>query len=441
MSDFSRVAWTEGMFLRPQHFQQQERSILNVFSSTLEKCNPFFWGIYDVEIDESLLKLSQFGIINLNAQMQDGSSIEIPQKDSCPSPLKIDKMTSDKVVCLAIPADITNGLNLSDSTSEKVTRFSFSDHEAVDNTVGYESHEVIQIAKYNIELKLDDDSLSGYLTVPIARIREVDEDGIIILDETFIPPTLNVQRNKNIKRYISEIRAAIKIRADSLANRLGRGQGTANSIIDFLMLQVLNRYEPLFVHLERTDGTHPESVFKLMSSLVGEMATFSSNNKRPTSFPDYQHEQLSSVFDKLIKILSQYMSTVLEQTAQQIAIEAAQYGIKVAKVEDKQLFENATFILSVKANISVEELRQRFPSQIKIGPVEHIRDLVNNQLTGIAISSLPVAPRQIPYNAGYHYFELEKSSSYWDRLTASGGIALHLSGRYPELDIQLWAIK
>ncbi|UXI02680.1 type VI secretion system baseplate subunit TssK [Photobacterium sp. TY1-4] len=441
MSDFSRVAWTEGMFLRPQHFQQQERAFLSELASTLEKSKPYYWGVYNIIIDESLLNLSQFGIITLSAQMQDGVSISLPKKDALPSPLKIEKNTRDKTVYLAIPADKSNGLNLSDLNSTKVTRFHFEDHEIVDNSVGSEASEIIQVTKYSLELTTDENSLSGYVVLPIARIKEVDDDGKVVLDDKFIPPTINSQSNSNIKRFIHDLRSVVKLRADSIASRLGQGQGTSNSIIDFLMLQALNRYEPLLIHLEQTNGTHPEEIFRIICSMSGEMATFSSHNKRPPILPVYQHDELTTVFGSLMLVVNQYMSTVLEQTALQLNIESAKYGIKVVTVPDKTLFDSGVFVLSVKADISVEELRKRFPAQIKIGPVEHIRDLVNNQLPGVSISPLPVAPRQIPYNAGYHYFQLDQKNSYWNRLSASGGIALHLSGRYPNLDIQMWAIK
>ena len=43
-----------------------------------------------------------------------------------------------------------------------------------------------------------------------------------------------------------------------------------------------------------------------------------------------------------------------------------------------------------------EVLRSRFPAQIKLGPAERLRDLVNLALLGIALRVLPAAPRQIP---------------------------------------------
>ena len=54
---------------------------------------------------------------------------------------------------------------------------------------------------------------------------------------------------------------------------------------------------------------------------------------------------------------------------------------------------------------------------------------------------LPVAPRQIPYNAGYHYFELDTGGELWRQLEKSSGLALHVAGDLPGLAMECWAIR
>jgi type VI secretion system protein ImpJ len=135
------------------------------------------------------------------------------------------------------------------------------------------------------------------------------------------------------------------------------------------------------------------------------------------------------------------LSTVLEQTAISIPLNEKRYGIHVGSVADKSLFEHASFVLAVSAEMPNETLRNDFPNRVKIGSVEQISELVNVQLQGIKINPLPVAPRQIPFHAGSVYFELEKGGEYWDKLKLSGAIALHLSGDFPGVSMEFWAIK
>ena len=133
---------------------------------------------------------------------------------------------------------------------------------------------------------------------------------------------------------------------------------------------------------------------------------------------------------------------VMEQTAIPIELQDRKFGVRVAVIADKELLRNATFVLAVAAQIPGEALRARFPTQTKIGPVERIRDLVNLQLPGVTMRPLPVAPRQIPYHAGFNYFELEtRGNEMWKQLETSGGLAMHIAGEFPGLELELWAIR
>src|SRR5262249_37508980 len=151
-------------------------------------------------------------------------------------------------------------------------------------------------------------------------------------------------------------------------------------------------------------------LYRICVSAAGELATITAPSKRPPPLIAYQHERLRESFEPVIAALRSALSAVLEQAAVPIPIEAKRFGIFVATVADRALLGSAVFILAVRADMQGEELRRRFPNQLKIGPVERIRDLVNLQLPGVPVSALPVAPRQIPFHAGFLYFELDQSN-------------------------------
>jgi type VI secretion system protein ImpJ len=111
-------------------------------------------------------------------------------------------------------------------------------------------------------------------------------------------------------------------------------------------------------------------------------------------------------------------------------------------IADIELQRNASFVLAVNAQMQGEALRARFPTQVKIGPAERLRDLVQLQLPGISLRPLPVAPRHIPFHAGFTYFELEtRGNELWKQLETSGGLAMHIAGDFPGLALEFWAIR
>ena len=171
------------------------------------------------------------------------------------------------------------------------------------------------------------------------------------------------------------------------------------------------------------------------------MATFYRPNKRPAALPAYNHDDLQLAFTPVMEELRQLLAMVLEQNAIQIPLSKPKFGVYAAKRPDLNLLDNAIFVLAVNAQVPPETLRIHFPPQVKIGPVEDIQQLVRSALPGISIHPLPVAPRQIPYHAGFSYFELNKQSELWKKLPTSGGFAFHIGGTFPELELEFWAIK
>ena len=132
---------------------------------------------------------------------------------------------------------------------------------------------------------------------------------------------------------------------------------------------------------------------------------------------------------------------VYEQTAVSMPLVEKKFGIRVAQITDRSLLNSGAFVLAVRAQIPENNLRNQFPATVKVGPVERIRQLVNASMPGIPLKPLPVAPRQIPYHAGYCYFELERNNDFWKELSHSGGFAFHIGADYPELELELWSIR
>ena len=139
--------------------------------------------------------------------------------------------------------------------------------------------------------------------------------------------------------------------------------------------------------------------------------------------------------------LRDYLSRELVERAVAIPIEERKFGFRVALVADRSLLVGARFVLAAQADLDSQVLRNRFPAQAKIGPIERIQEFVKLALPGIALRPLPTAPLEIPYHAGCDYFELDRNSEFWKPLAVGGGLGLHIGGEFPGLQLTLWAIR
>jgi type VI secretion system protein ImpJ len=443
MSAYNKVLWSEGLFLRPQHFQQQDRYIERLLETRCFALRSHPWGCVELEFERDMLSIGKLALRRAVGVFPDGTPFRIPDDDLGPTPLDVGQQVRDETVYLALPLRQANGAEVDRSSAQEgIVRHSIREIEARDATSEAGITAPLEVGPLRARLMLSHESLDDYARIPIAQIVERRSDQRVILDERFMPTVMDVRAAPVLATFMTELQGLLHQRGEALAGRVSAtGRGGAAEIADFLMLQAINRHEPLIAHLVTGGLVHPEDFYRFCVAAAGELATFTTVSKRPGSWPTYAHDRLRESFDPVIAALRSSLSAVLEQSAISIPIEPKKFGLSVATVADRTLFGTAVFVLAVRADTPAEELRRRFPSQLKIGPVEKIRDLVNLQLPGIALQPIPVAPRQIPYHAGFVYFELDQANELWSQLKVSGGIALHVGGEFPGLKMEFWAIR
>lgn len=439
MERLAKVAWSEGMLLRPQHFQQQDRFLYHSARQRHEQLAPHGYGVSELTLDDQALALGQVSVVRANGILPDGMPFVVDQSDGLV--LEVPGDARDEFVWLAVPTERQAGVNIAVEGQSQVARYLFRETRVLDDSDEAGEEELLGLACLNPCLRMGRDDMAGYAGIPVARVVEVIAGKEVRLDRSFIPPCLDIDRITPLASLLRESLSMIKQRGKALAVRMQKGAEQSTTLFDVLMLQALNRWQPALEHLKTSPRVHPERFYEMAVSLIGELATFTRAEKSPPQFPPYRHDRLTETFGDLAAALSQSLSTVLEQTAVALKLEEAQFGIKVAPLTDKSMLETAQFVLAVHADLTTEDIRRRLPAQIKLGPVEYIRDLVNNHLPGISVSALPVAPRQIPFHAGYHYFLLDSQGDRWQQLKQSGGLAVHVSGNYPGLKLELWAIR
>ncbi|MDK2126553.1 type VI secretion system baseplate subunit TssK [Parachitinimonas caeni] len=440
----NKVVWTEGLFLQPHHFQQQERYYEQYVNNRCAALGNWGWGYLKLEIDAASLKLGKLALLTAEGVFKDGTPFVAPDIDAIPTPLDIPSDVSDELVVLALPlpVDGQNEQQVVPSSRPTLARHQALDIEVADITGTAALPASMLVGRINARLMLERDVTGAYTTIGVAKIRERRADGVVVLDTDYIPPALSCRAVPMLDGYAREIVGLLRQRGRALAARIANpGRGSVAEIAEYLLLGTINRYEPVFSHLADAPGLHPEALYRHGLQLAGDLATFSHEDRLPLQFGKYDHDDLATHYHLLMDDLRRSLSMVFDQSAVAIELQDRKYGVRVAIVPDMELLRQSGFVLAASAQIPAEALRLRLPAQMKVGPIEKIRDLVNLQLPGIALRSLPVAPRQVPYHAGFHYFELDRNHELWGQLERSGGLALHVAGDFPGLQLELWAIK
>jgi type VI secretion system protein ImpJ len=443
MSSNNRVVWSEGLFLRPQHFQQQERHLERYIEGRSRELRAHSWGFTEIEIERDLLAIGKFGLRRAAGVFPDGTPFSMPDDDPLPAPLELTAQTRDQKVFLAIPLRKESARE-SDRREQVdgVVRYRSKDFDARDITSDSNSTATLEVASLRARLMLASQPHEDFACIPLAHIQECRADRLIMLDERFMPTVLNVQQAVRLATFLTELQGMLHHRGEALAARaVASGRGGAAEIADFLMLQTVNRYEGLVDHFVASRLIHPEDLYRLCLEIAGDLATLTTSTRRLGKLPIYQHEDLRVSYDPLMAALRASLSVVLEQNAVAIALEKKRFNISVGVVNDKSLYETSAFVLAARADVPAENVRKGMPAQATIASVETIAKLVNDHVPGVPLQPLSVVPRQIPFHAGFAYFELDRASPRFRELKSGGGIAIHVPESFPGLVMELWAIR
>lgn len=443
MSSNNKVVWSEGLFLRPQHFQQHDRYVERFVEGRSAALRSHSWGFTELQLERELLAIGKLGLKRASGVFPDGTPFSMPEDEPLPSPLELTAQVRDKGVLLAIPVR-KEGARQSDrrETVDGVMRYRARDVDARDVTSDANAVQPLEVACLRSRLLLADEPREDYACIPVTHILECRADRMISLDDRFIPTVLNSRHAPNLATFMTEVQGLLHQRGDALAARaVASGRSGSAEIADFLMLQAVNRYEPLVTHWAQSALVHPEDLYRLCLEIVGDLSTLTSESRRPPKLPVYQHDNLRASYEPLMAALRACFSVVLKQNAIQIPLEKKRFNISVGVVADRALFDEAAFVLAARADVPTETVRRDFPAQATLAAVDKIAKLVNEHIPGIPLQALSVAPRQIPFHAGFTYFELDRNSTLFRELKSGGGIALHVPDSFPGLAMELWAIR
>jgi len=441
MSRSNKVVWSEGLFLQPHHFQQQERYFERYVELRCRWLVANSWGFTDFEARSDLLSIGKFGLLRAAGVFPDGTPMRLPGDDPLPDPIDIPGDVRDQILYLAVPVRRVDAPDVARAGSADVlARHGSREVDTFDSTTGSKETAKLEVGALQTRYLLERDVTSAYSCIPLAHVVECRADKQVVVDDKFIPTVLQHRASARLTNYTTQLVGLLHQRGEALAGRItATGRGGSAELGGLLMLQVINRYEPLVEHLSEA-GVHPEELFRLCVSAIGDLATFAAPAKRPPLLPRYRHDRLRESFDPVLLALDELLKTILYDPAISIPLEEKRFGIWLGRVGERELFDTAMFVLGVRADASAEDVRRRVPSQLKVGAPERIQQIVTRALRGVPVQPMPTAPRQLPYHAGFVYFEFDQAHEFWKELKAAGSMALH-PGEFPGLAMELWAIR
>ncbi len=437
MSDKNKVVWSEGLFLRTQHLQQQDRYTEGLVRGALQAAPLQSFGFRSLQLDKAGLDAGRLAVAAASGIFADGTPFAIPDGMPVPAAVAI-RGDQSGLVSLAIPMDRPGAATMDPAHAEASgARYRGSIVTVRDTVRGGADPEEVEVARLAARLMLPGEDTAGYVTLPVARVEGLRADGSVALTEGYLPPGLGMQASPWYAGLASEVVTGLDRIAEA-HGRIAMG-GAGRSIENLLILELANTARPRIAHMLAQNLHHPGEFFMELAGLAGRMATYGSSSRRLSELPVYDHLDPQPAFSALADTLRSLMLSLRHVEPKSRALQVARHAQNVWKVriDNPEILKSSRIVLRVGSDMSDEALRRIFVDQATVGAADVFEKLWKSRLPGIPLKPLHSQPREIPYDGDRLCLELDQKSEHWAQLADAPGFVIGVSGtleREPTID-------
>ncbi len=442
----TKPLWARGIFMTPQHFQQQALWEQYANDQIARMSSPDAWGVIDVALDTQALSIDRLQLAKLTARLRDGTSIDSETADWLPSarslsdvPANVEAVTVLAGVVLIDP----QGGNCVEP-GEKPARPRRSTREflhVVD--INGEGKEEISVERQVVTLLFDFEQADDYVTCPVARLVRTPQ-GRFALDDSFVPPCLFLSASTRLTQRMRRLSEILSAKSASLAvRRKERSDQIADFAVSdvalFWLMNTVNHTWPELARLAQAPDQHPERLYLVLAKMAGALLTFSTTETLHV-IPAYDHGAPEPVFAELESRIRILLDAVIPSRVVPIALERLRPSMWLGHIKEERLTEDVDYYLSVRAAMPAHALLEQLPALCKMGAPDEVEQVVNSALAGITLRPVSRLPAAIPVRIENQYFAVDSSDPAFARMIAARACQIYLPSSIPEAELELYAV-
>jgi type VI secretion system protein ImpJ len=433
------VDWYEGMFLRPHHFQAAQRSVSHDAQRGGKWDVHYNWGLRSINLDLDALANNRLVVSALRCRLRDGTLVSVPD-DGLLTPLDLKNAFERQqtlTVFLGVPGLQLGKANVSGDGAVAGVRYRTATQPLEDENTGVNT-QPIQVRLLNFRLLLSNEDLSGYETIPVARIRKSERaEATPELDWTYIPPVVACDAWQPLNvGILQQIYDRVGKKLDLLASQVvtrgisfdSHAQGDPQL---FAQLRELNEAYATLGILAFAEGVHPLAAYVELARLVGRMAIFGAA-RRPADLPRYDHDDLGTCFYRAKQEIDALLNIVREPEYKERPFIGAGLRMQVS-LEPAWLESIWQMFVGVQSPLAPEECIRLITKagllDLKIGSSDRVDEIYRLGQAGLRFGHSPRPPRALPTVPGLNYFQINRESQLdeWQNVQKSLTLAIRLN--------------
>lgn len=442
----AKILWGEGLFLRPQHFQQQDAHTEALNRRTLLSANPFAWGVRDLELDMDSLKNGVLRFNRIDVIFANGNFFTAPDVDQLPAPLALDATVTEEGATdffLALNHLNTHGGNCTeDAANCGQARYLITPRSRADLYTEAAEADIATLSQIS-HLKSSSENRDQYLTLPVARIRRTASNGFET-DPIFVPPSVSLRSapilhmllRRQIDALLAKVDALYGFHREPSKNVIEFRSG---DIASFWLLHTASSACATLTHFFRNPETSPERLFQELLRLAGGLMTFSKIYSL-NDLPSYDHLQPGPGFARLDQILRDLLDTVISTRYFAISLTQTKQAFHTGHLDSEKINGDTAFYLAVTAAHPQSEIIESIPLRIKIGAPDDVEKLVLSAMSGVRLTHAAQVPAPIPVRPGACYFALDAHGPLYERMLKAQSVMIYTPESYRDLTVELIAV-
>ncbi|MFO0958186.1 MAG: type VI secretion system baseplate subunit TssK [Isosphaeraceae bacterium] len=426
------VHWSEGMFLKPHHFQAADRYARERLRESEEWFHPHGWGVRSFRIDPDALKNSQARVLECQARFRDGTTVTLPEEGSL-DPLDIRPALEGRgetTLMLALPTWKEDRANIeAGGNRAEWARFGVQTIDKPDENTGGDE-EPVDFRWPRVRLLSSHIDTTGFELLPLARIRRGSGEGATPeVDRSYIPPILQVDGwtplREDADRFFQQLQSVVRQESEYLVGRkLSFDSQVLGEAERILKLAQCNAAYSLLQGILPTRGLHPFGLYAELCRLIGQLSLFD-ETRRPIDLPAYDHDDLGPRFAKLFDELRRLLGLLGRTPAIKRYFEFQQSDGKFKVALDPDWFEEATRLYLGIETVDLNDaecdalIRGK---EWKMGAEDKIDEIFRERQPGLVTRPLERIPPSLPRNVVY--YEIERRPEYWRDVLRTRTLAL-----------------
>jgi type VI secretion system protein ImpJ len=450
MNHPSKINWGEGLFLRPQHFQQQDRYHEARLHDTATALHPHCWGVRRLAVDADALKADILRVTELSVIFPDGEIVRAPDQDPLPLQVRLADVPSSVQAMTfhaALPILKLHGENCAARGDARGdgrpdTRFGQREHETLDLFSQAAPAPVAYLTR-TVRLVPDLESLDAYDSFPLVRLQRVATGGFEI-DAAFTPPSISIDGAPSLNALLVRLMEKLLAKVNAL---YGHYREPNRNVIElrggdvasfWLLHTVSSGYAALTHYLAQRD-LHPERLFQELLALAGGLMTFS-RTVRLEDLPAYAHQDPGPAFARLDGMLRELLDTVISSKYFAVNLSNERTSYHVGALDSGKITTQTTLYLGVSADMPALQLVEIVPLRFKIGAPEDVDKLVLSAMPGVKLVHAPQVPSALPVRPDMYYFVLDNRGVLYDSMLKAQAISIYVPNGIRDLKLELLAI-